>query len=107
MVDRSKPLAGRTTLMSGGSRSIGLAIAVRAAREGVNVAFIAKTDTADPRIPCTVHTAAPENEAIGAQALPIVGDIRNETSSNQRSHRRSTALAGSLWWSTTQMRSTP
>ena len=74
----SNALAGRTLLMSGGSRGIGLAIAVRAARDGANVAFIAKTDTPDPRLPGTVHTAAAEIEAAGGQALPIVGDIRDE-----------------------------
>jgi citronellol/citronellal dehydrogenase len=71
-------LAGRTILMSGGSRGIGLAIALRAAREGANVAFVAKTDAPDPRLPGTVHTAAAEIEAAGGQALPIVGDIRDE-----------------------------
>ncbi|MGW8815611.1 SDR family oxidoreductase [Gordonia terrae] len=70
-------LSGRTLLMSGGSRGIGLAIAVRAAREGANVAFIAKTDDPDPRLPGTVHTAAAEIEAAGGQVLPIVGDIRD------------------------------
>ncbi|MPY55677.1 SDR family oxidoreductase [Streptomyces spongiae] len=72
------PFAGRTLLMSGGSRGIGLAIAVRAARDGANVAFIAKTDAPDPRLPGTVHTAAAEIEAAGGKALPIVGDIRDD-----------------------------
>jgi citronellol/citronellal dehydrogenase len=71
-------LSGRTILMSGGSRGIGLAIAVRAARAGANIAFIAKTDKPDPRIPGTVHTAAAEIAAAGGKALPIVGDIRDE-----------------------------
>lgn len=71
-------LAGRTILMSGGSRGIGLAIAVRAAREGANVAFFAKTDQPDPRIPGTVHTAAREIEAAGGRALPMIGDIRDD-----------------------------
>ena len=64
--------------MSGGSRGIGLAIAVRAARAGANVAIIAKTDAPDPRIPGTIHTAAQEIEAVGGHVLPIVGDIREE-----------------------------
>ena len=76
MSERS--LSGRTLLMSGGSRGIGLAIALRAARDGANIAFIAKTDTPDPRIPGTVHTAAAEIEAAGGNALPIIGDIRDE-----------------------------
>ena len=76
----STSLAGRTMIMSGGSRGIGLAIAVRAAREGANIAIVAKTDTPDPRLPGTIHTAAEEIEKAGGTALPIVGDIRDEDS---------------------------
>jgi citronellol/citronellal dehydrogenase len=64
--------------MSGGSRGIGEAIAVRAAREGANVALIAKTDQPDPRLPGTIHTAAAAIEAAGGRALAIVGDIRDD-----------------------------
>ena len=71
-------LKDRTIIMSGGSRGIGLAIAVRAARDGANVAIIAKTDTPDPRLPGTIHTAAEEIEAAGGKALPILGDIRDD-----------------------------
>ncbi|HJQ41993.1 MAG TPA: NAD(P)-dependent oxidoreductase [Jatrophihabitantaceae bacterium] len=74
----SRPLHGRTVLMSGGSRGIGLAIALRAARDGANIAMIAKTDTPDPRLPGTIHSAAEEIEAAGGSALPIVGDVRDE-----------------------------
>ncbi|BCB82838.1 SDR family oxidoreductase [Phytohabitans suffuscus] len=70
------PLAGRTVLMSGGSRGIGLAIACRAARDGANVALLAKTDQPDPRLPGTVHTAVREIEAAGGRGLGIVGDVR-------------------------------
>lgn len=73
-------LRGRTILISGGSRGIGLAIAVAAARQGANVALLAKTDVPDPRLPGTVHTAAAEIEAAGGKALPIVGDVRDEES---------------------------
>lgn len=76
----SQPLSGKTLIMSGGSRGIGLAIAVRAARAGANVALVAKTDKPDPRLPGTIHTAAAEIEAAGGTALPIVGDIREEDS---------------------------
>jgi citronellol/citronellal dehydrogenase len=79
-VTSSKPLAGRTIIMSGGSRGIGLAIAVRCARDGANVAILAKTDQPDPRLPGTIHTAAAEIEAAGGQALPILGDVREEES---------------------------
>jgi citronellol/citronellal dehydrogenase len=73
-------LAGKTVLMSGGSRGIGLAIAIRAARDGANVALVAKTDKPDPRLPGTIHTAAAEIEAAGGVALPIVGDVRDDDS---------------------------
>lgn len=73
-----KALAGRTLLMSGGSRGIGLAIANAAARQGANVALLAKTDKPDPRLPGTIHTAAAEIEAAGGKALAIVGDVRKE-----------------------------
>jgi len=73
-------LAGRTILMSGGSRGIGLAIGIAAARRGANVALLAKTDVPDPRLPGTIHTAAAEIEAAGGKALAIVGDVRDEES---------------------------
>jgi len=71
-------LAGRTLFISGGSRGIGLAIAVRAARDGANVALIAKTAEPHPKLEGTVFTAAEEIERAGGGALPIVGDIRDE-----------------------------
>jgi citronellol/citronellal dehydrogenase len=71
-------LSGKTILLSGGSRGIGLAIAVRAAADGANIALIAKTDEPDPRLPGTIHTAAAEIEAAGGKALPIVGDVRDD-----------------------------
>ncbi|WP_083884282.1 SDR family oxidoreductase [Nocardia higoensis] len=69
-------LANRTLLMSGGSRGIGLAIALRAAREGANVVMLAKTSQPHPRLPGTIHTAAREIEQAGGQALAVVGDVR-------------------------------
>jgi citronellol/citronellal dehydrogenase len=71
-------LKDKTLFISGGSRGIGLAIAVRAARDGANVCLIAKTGSPDPRLPGTIHTAAAEIEAAGGKALPIVGDVRDE-----------------------------
>jgi citronellol/citronellal dehydrogenase len=71
-------LSGKTIIMSGGSRGIGLAIAVRAARDGANVALIAKTDQPDPRLVGTIHTAAAAIEEAGGHALPIVGDVRDD-----------------------------
>src|SRR5579862_2419922 len=78
--DAAAPLRGRTILMSGGSRGIGLAIALRAARDGANVALLAKTDTPHPRLEGTIHTAAAEIEQAGGRALAIVGDVRDEES---------------------------
>jgi citronellol/citronellal dehydrogenase len=72
-------LKDRTLFISGGSRGIGLAIAVRAARDGANVALIAKTAEPHPRLEGTVFTAAEQIEQGGGRALPIVGDIRDET----------------------------
>ncbi|QAY59204.1 NAD(P)-dependent oxidoreductase [Microbacterium protaetiae] len=76
MTDTS--LAGKTILMSGGSRGIGLAIALRAARDGANIALLAKTDTPHPKLEGTVHTAADQIRDAGGRALPIVGDVRND-----------------------------
>ncbi|MBO9625071.1 MAG: NAD(P)-dependent oxidoreductase [Microbacterium sp.] len=71
-------LAGKTILMSGGSRGIGLAIALRAAADGANIAMLAKTDTPHPKLEGTIHTAAEEIRAAGGQALAIVGDVRED-----------------------------
>ncbi len=73
-------LNGKTILMSGGSRGIGLAIALRAARDGANVALIAKTDQPHPKLEGTVFTAARQIEEAGGRALPIVGDVREDVS---------------------------
>ncbi len=71
-------LRGKTIVMSGGSRGIGLAIALRAARDGANVALLAKTAEPHPRLEGTIHTAAAEIEAAGGRALAIVGDVRDD-----------------------------
>ena len=71
-------LAGKTLFISGASRGIGLAIALRAARDGANVAIAAKTAEPHPKLPGTVYTAAEEVEAAGGKALPMIVDIRHE-----------------------------
>ncbi|MFX0573208.1 SDR family oxidoreductase [Nocardia nepalensis] len=76
----SKPLAGATMIMSGGSRGIGLEIAKRAAADGANITLIAKTDQPHPKLPGTIHTAAAELEALGGTVLPFVGDVRIDES---------------------------
>src|SRR4051794_37753611 len=76
----SAPLAGKTMFISGASRGIGLAIALRAARDGANVCLLAKTAEPHPRLEGTIFTAAEQLEAAGGHALPIVGDVRDEDS---------------------------
>jgi citronellol/citronellal dehydrogenase len=71
-------LKGKTLFITGASRGIGLAIALRAARDGANVAIAAKTAEPHPKLPGTVYSAAEEVEKAGGQALPLVCDIRHE-----------------------------
>jgi citronellol/citronellal dehydrogenase len=73
-------LGGKTLLISGGSRGIGEAIAVKAAADGANVALLAKTAEPHPKLAGTLYTAAEAIEAAGGKALPIVGDVRDEAS---------------------------
>jgi citronellol/citronellal dehydrogenase len=72
-------LKNKTIFISGGSRGIGLAIALRAARDGANVTIAAKTAEPHPKLPGTIYSAAEEIEAAGGQALPVLCDIREET----------------------------
>ena len=71
-------LEGKTLFISGGSRGIGLAIALRAARDGANVTIAAKTAEPHPKLPGTIYTAAADIEAAGGKALPVLCDIRDE-----------------------------
>src|ERR1700690_3832145 len=71
-------LRGKTLFITGASRGIGLAIGLRAARDGANVVIAAKTEKAHPKLPGTIHSAAAEIEAAGGRALPLVVDIRFE-----------------------------
>ncbi len=71
-------LKGKTLFITGGSRGIGLAIALRAARDGANIALAAKTAEPHPRLPGTIYTAAEEIEKAGGKALACVTDIRFE-----------------------------
>ncbi|MFW0773628.1 SDR family oxidoreductase [Paenarthrobacter nitroguajacolicus] len=71
-------LKGKTILMSGGSRGIGLAIATRAARDGANIVLMAKTGEPHPKLEGTVFTAADQLVEAGGHALPLVGDVRND-----------------------------
>jgi citronellol/citronellal dehydrogenase len=73
-------LAGKTLFVTGASRGIGLAIALRAARDGANVAVAAKTAEPHPKLPGTIYSAAEEIEAAGGHALPLIVDVREEES---------------------------
>jgi citronellol/citronellal dehydrogenase len=73
-----RTLKTKTIIMSGGSRGIGLAIALRAAADGANVTLIAKTDTPHPTLPGTIHSAVQAIQRAGGQALAVVGDIRDD-----------------------------
>ena len=72
-------LSGKKIFITGGSRGIGLAIALRAARDGASVAIAAKTSDPNPKLPGTIHSAAQEIRAAGGTALPIQCDLRDET----------------------------
>jgi len=71
-------LSGKTLFITGASRGIGLAIALRAARDGANIAIAAKTATPHPKLAGTIYTAAEEIERAGGKALPLVVDVRDE-----------------------------
>lgn len=73
-----KPLAGKTLFITGGSRGIGLAIALKAAADGANVAIAAKTVDPHPKLEGTIHTAAAEIEKAGGKALALAVDVRDE-----------------------------
>ena len=91
-------LSGTTIIMSGGSRGIGEAIAVRAARDGANVALLAKTSEPHPKLPGTIHTAAAAIEEAGGHALPLVGDVRDDDSSRVPWSRPPRSSAASTSW---------
>jgi citronellol/citronellal dehydrogenase len=71
-------LKGKTLFITGASRGIGLAIALKAAGDGANIAIAAKTETPHPKLPGTIHSAAQDVEKAGGKALPLVVDVRDE-----------------------------
>jgi citronellol/citronellal dehydrogenase len=87
-------LQGKTLFITGASRGIGLAIGLRAARDGANVAIAAKTAEPHPKLPGTIYSAAQEIEAAGGKALPLLVDVRDEASVQQAIDRTAATFGG-------------
>ena len=87
-------LKGKTIFISGGSRGIGLAIALRAAADGANVVIAAKTVEPNPRLPGTIHSAAREIEQAGGACLPVQADIRDEAQVLEAARRGAERFGG-------------
>lgn len=87
-------LKGKTLFITGASRGIGLAIALRAARDGANVAVAAKTSEPHPRLPGTVYSACEEIEKAGGKALPLITDIRYEEQVDEAARKTAEAFGG-------------
>ncbi|WP_454713883.1 SDR family oxidoreductase [Caulobacter segnis] len=87
-------LKGKTLFVTGASRGIGLAIALRAARDGANIVIAAKTAEAHPKLPGTIYTAAKEIEAAGGQALPLVVDVREEANVQEAVEKAAAQFGG-------------
>ncbi|XP_069867850.1 hydroxysteroid dehydrogenase-like protein 2 isoform X1 [Dipodomys merriami] len=82
MLPNTGKLAGCTVFITGASRGIGKAIALKAAKDGANIVIAAKTTQSHPKLPGTIYTAAEEIEAVGGKALPCVVDVRDEQQIN-------------------------
>ena len=87
-------LQGKTLFVTGASRGIGLAIALRAARDGANIAIAAKTAEPHKHLPGTIYSAAKEIEAAGGKALPLIVDVRDEASVYEAVERTVAAFGG-------------
>ncbi len=87
-------LQGKTLFITGASRGIGLAIALKAARDGANIVIAAKTEKPHPKLEGTIYTAANEVAKAGGQALPIVVDVRDEASVKAAIDKTATAFGG-------------
>jgi citronellol/citronellal dehydrogenase len=90
----TRTLTGKTILVSGGSRGIGLAIALRAARDGASIVLLAKTATPHPKLEGTIYTAAEQVEAAGGRAVPVVGDLRVDEDIERAVGEAATAFGG-------------
>jgi citronellol/citronellal dehydrogenase len=93
-MEKPMSLNGKTLFITGASRGIGLAIALRAARDGDNIAIAAKTQSPHPKLPGTIHTAADAIIAAGGQALPLAVDVREETAVGDAIERTAAHFGG-------------
>jgi len=93
-MENNLQLKGKTVFITGGSRGIGLSIALRLAKEGANIVIAAKTDTPHPKLPGTIFTACKQIEEVGGKALPIKCDIRNEEEVQQAIEKAVTTFGG-------------
>ncbi|WP_321390922.1 NAD(P)-dependent oxidoreductase [uncultured Desulfuromusa sp.] len=89
-----KSLGGKTLFITGASRGIGLAVALKAASQGANIVVAAKTSTPHPKLPGTIFTAAEEIEKAGGKALPLVVDIREESQLTAAAARAADTFGG-------------
>jgi citronellol/citronellal dehydrogenase len=89
-----RPLAGKTLFITGASRGIGLAIALRAARDGANIAIAAKTAQPHPKLAGTIYSAAADVERAGGKALPLVVDVRDDAAVRQALEATAGAFGG-------------
>src|SRR5438105_1558769 len=87
-------LANKTLFNTGASRGIGLAIALRAVRDGANVAIAAKTAEPHPKLEGTIYTAAEEIETAGGKALPLIVDVRDEANVEDAVRRTAEKFGG-------------
>jgi len=87
-------LKGKTLFVTGGSRGIGLAVALKAAADGANIAIAAKTVAPHPKLEGTIHTAAAEIEKAGGRALPLAVDVRDEQAVKEAIDRTAATFGG-------------
>lgn len=103
----NQPLKGRTAIITGASRGVGRAVALKLAQEGANIVIAAKTTEPNPQLPGTIHSVAAEVEALGVRALPVKVNVREEAeveamvAQTMETFGRIDILvnnAGALWW---------
>ena len=90
-------LKGKVLFITGASRGIGLAIALRAARDGACIAIAAKTSEPNPKLPGTIFSAAQEIEDAGGRALPLMVDVRDEAQVTEALAKTAATFGGIAW----------